>query len=664
MLDDELNDNPLFSLFLSSPHYAVAASQCLTVVVPPASSLQHLSPRLSSSTVDSHVLRVSPYFVGQYLTANGRSVGLVDGRSLHCLSGGGWLREDEGRISRIVESETYYDDDLASFTVLRVDMPLEGRVSADYERAVRSEGAGGSLMRLLPRRTLHEHETVLKRVTGDDSVLLAIQRFVHQFNSSYVLVRGFLDHAGQKVADACSRLSQSAASRSKEGSNNGGNRRQLAAEVSAAVECAVLSGVHTKLFAGLVELHAAEELRLQAAITRMRRLSMAALGIRDDIRCQPIAACQLLAALGTYNTPLQKMAQLEEVNRAITQAVREQTDSHTNATPAVAQHREDVGERNQHDSSAAGTESADGTNGPSGDVSAAFESVASEPPRKRDLVLSAEDMIPLTVYVVVHSRLQHIAAHMAHLQYFPPAAASECVDQLAVHWVNFQAACQLVQAGKVSSFDRSEEEEGKEAVHPMHASTSTSASLLTVSSDGVEGLTAGSSAVHAARRHHSRSVSSSTLSSLHSSVRRSPSSSPTPTFHRSSSLPTAEDGTLTASRPPDLSRPATSVSLCSTVSPLARPGSSSSTSSDSARRPARPQRRHATLPAQQGRSPANNTAQLLPPHSHTQHPHSQSQPRAMAGGAAAASDDDRLGHFLSRLKRSDDVVTGNISSNK
>ena len=215
MIDDVLSDNPLFALFLSSSHYSVAASQCYTVAVPPAACLVGLSPRLSASLVDSHVLRLSPYFVGQYLTANGRSVGLVDGRSLQCLAGGGWSRDDEGRVSRIVERETYYDDDYASFTVLRVDMPLEGRVSADYERAVQLEGAGGSLLRLLPRRSVLDHESLLQRLTGDSSALQAVQRFVQQFNSSYVLVRGFLDHAGQKVADACSRLRSGRASQSR-----------------------------------------------------------------------------------------------------------------------------------------------------------------------------------------------------------------------------------------------------------------------------------------------------------------------------------------------------------------------------------------------------------------------------------------------------------------
>ena len=681
MIDDVLNDNPLFSLFLSSPHYAVAASHSLLVAVPPAASLHGLSPRLSASLVDSHVLRSSPYFVGQYLTVNGRSVGLTDGRTLHCLAGGGWGRDEEGRISRVVASETYYDDSFHSFTVLRVDMPLEGRVSADYELLVRSEGSGSGLVHLLPRRSLSEHEALLQRLTGDGGVLQSVQRFVQQFNSSYVLVRGFLEHAGQKVADACSRLSQEALSKAAQRAKDAGSLRRQVAEVSAAVECAVLSGIHAKLFGGLVELHAADELRLQAAVRRMRKASMAQLGIRDDIQCQPQAACQLMAALSTQRTPLQKMAQLEEVSRAITQAVRDATDEQQQQQATTAPqplHRDGDDDKQRGPADGAGDQSDDG--------GSLTESDPSSPPRKRDLVLSAEDMIPLTVYVLTHSRLQHIAAHLAHCQYFPPSSASQCVDQLAVHWVNFQAACQLVEAGKLSSYGRLDEddEEGKQAVHPVSASTASS--LLASSADGMDGLTVSSSVARVSRRvvQHSRSVSSSILSTLHSAVRRSPSSSPTPPLNRSSSLPTVDDGSAANIRPPDLLRTATAstASVTATVT-------SSSASSDSSvvLRLARLQRRHATLPTQRRRSRSPATATIQPPlhpHSAQQQPHhlpaasnsSSSSSRSLAASASngsrsslssapwppSSSEDDRLGHFLSRLKRSEDVVTGNLTS--
>ena len=86
MADEELSDSPLFALFLSSPHYPVAASSALIVALPPTASLADVSRVTLLSLLDSHLLRKSPYYQDQYVTANGKSV-LLFHSSLQCKSG-------------------------------------------------------------------------------------------------------------------------------------------------------------------------------------------------------------------------------------------------------------------------------------------------------------------------------------------------------------------------------------------------------------------------------------------------------------------------------------------------------------------------------------------------------------------------------------------------
>ena len=335
MSDEDLNDSPLFSLFLSSPHYPVASSQQLIVAVPPTASLSLLG-RPSLSVLECHVLRKSPYFQDQYLTLSGKSVLLSDS-SLHCKSGFA-----EQRTVQVVGQETYYDEQFQSFQVLRVNLPLEGKVAPDYFRQLtQSEGED----RGIERRSLAEHEQLISRLTGDPiipftgsgsaggggstggsgsgSVFHSLHKFVHQFNASYVLVKGFIEHAGLKVSDACARLREDVVAKAKARGTDLHLVRRSLVEAQLAVDSLVMAHVYKKLFSGLCELYSKEEDNTQRHIARMRALTQAELGIREDIQCNPQVAMALLAQLPALPTVALKLAQLEDVSRALTQAVKD-----------------------------------------------------------------------------------------------------------------------------------------------------------------------------------------------------------------------------------------------------------------------------------------------------------------------------------------------------
>ena len=171
-----------------------------------------------------------------------------------------------------------------------------------------------------------------------------------------------------------------------------------------------MAAIYRKLFAGLCELYSKEEEATQAKLQRMRQLSMGELGVREDCRCHPQVAIGLLAQLSSIPTVALQLAQLEDVSRALTAAVKE-------AGQAMAEEAQTAG-------------------GDSGER------------RKRDTVLSAEDMIPLTLYVVLQSGLQHIQAHLQLLHHFAPSRQVGGIDHLQVHLANFQAACHLIDSGR------------------------------------------------------------------------------------------------------------------------------------------------------------------------------------------------------------------------
>jgi hypothetical protein len=123
----------------------------------------------------------------------------------------------------VQHNELYYDDNFESFKVVVLPFPLVGKVSLDYYKSVTNTGV---LATPVEKRTLEEHREVIERligagtagfnpaqfatattVTASGSPLLpydiavqGIHRFVTTFNSSYVIVKGFIAHAGTKVA--------------------------------------------------------------------------------------------------------------------------------------------------------------------------------------------------------------------------------------------------------------------------------------------------------------------------------------------------------------------------------------------------------------------------------------------------------------------------------
>ena len=566
MSDEDLNDSPLFSLFLSSGHYSVAASQQLIVAVPSAASPLPRRPA-TRDMLESHILRKSPYFQHQYVTLNGKSVLLSDS-SLQCKSGFA-----EPRTVQVTGQELYYDDDFHSFQVLRISLPLEGKVSPDFLRQLeRLDGED----RGLERRSLAHHERLIARLTGDpivpatggggsgagqhSNVFVSVYKFVWQFNASYVLVKGFIEHAGLKVSDACARLREDVAAKAKAKGTDVHLVKRSVVELQMAVESLVMAAVYKKLFSGLCELYGREEERTQRHIRRMRGLTQAQLGIREDIQCHPHVAMALLSQLPGIPTVALKLAQLEDVSRALTQAVKDHAREGA---------REEAKDRD----------------------------------RERDTVLSAEDMIPLTLYTVLHSELQHVQAHLQLFHHFPLNRSVGGCDHLQVHLANFQAACQIIDTGDAGAGEEAEEE-----VDDGFSRRSVDASALTESKVPLSGESSLTSSLAAASLLSSSSSrgyghggtlsTSSSLGSLSSSHRnRSPSSSPQPPLFRGGSL-RHEDGSLPSaqsvprsSRPP-LSRPSSS------ALPSPYDDSSSASADSSVRRTARSRTqrptRHAT----------------------------------------------------------------------
>jgi len=598
MADEDLNTNPIFAAFLSSSLYSLAASNQLIVAVPFRGSLS--TTKISRDLLESHVLKQSPYYRDEYLTINNKSVS-YNSSTLVCKSG--WSIID--RAVTIIAQELYYDEEYNSFPVLRISTPLDGKVPDDYLRSLQS--AKSSDEGRPEKRSLTENEEFLSRMTGDSpntsGIFNSINKFILQFNASYILVKGFIDHAGHKISDACARFREDCMIKVKSNHRDWSLRPSSPAEIHWSIESLVMDGIHKKLFFGLCEMYQKEEEVLKINMEKLKSTSQKSLGIRSEIVCHPITAINLLSELNSLTTPMMKLIQLENVSRAITQAVKDQT------------------------------------------------SLSSSTTVNTDTILSAEDIIPLTLYCLIQSNLPHIIANYHFLHYFAPNKQIVSLDHLFVHLANFQAAVQLIQAGEVNNMGNGISN-GSDLTTP--------ATIINkddrAPSPRARALKSGST--------HQRALSMATTNNgnLNNSnsviTRRNPSQSPTRRPSRISDEIESPVSGIRSQRPSvnrAISSPVVeTVDDIPTINSNVRRLSSRASTNNSTTRNSR----HATLPLPP-RAASLNISSSAPTN-----PFAAPAVNSATVSATMSDDADELGEFLSSLKKANHVVTGNFKTVK
>ena len=132
---------------------------------------------------ESHVLRPSPYFQDEYVTANERTATVVNGT---VTTGEGF---PERRVARILFEELHYNADYQPFKIWVIDAVLDGDPPA---RSVATDGFPAEY-------SIDAYQRFMASQKETAEVLKEIARRVHEFKSSYLIVKGFTAHAATKV---------------------------------------------------------------------------------------------------------------------------------------------------------------------------------------------------------------------------------------------------------------------------------------------------------------------------------------------------------------------------------------------------------------------------------------------------------------------------------
>lgn len=220
---DDLHSNPFFKYLQTGNALEQAAIHQYIVCVPLAASLGS-RPLLDKEFALAHIFKpTDTRSVFAALTPNKRTVQITE-KAVTTLSG-----FPENRTVNIATSEQYYDESFRSFTILRLEYPLIGRVSQAYLDSLKP-------LTLCPTpvesRSLLEHESVITKmlgkadpatttitssssssgsgfVVGQPTPVLLNEfstyrlKYAKEFTSTYVMVKGFEPQTGEKVSVIC-----------------------------------------------------------------------------------------------------------------------------------------------------------------------------------------------------------------------------------------------------------------------------------------------------------------------------------------------------------------------------------------------------------------------------------------------------------------------------
>ncbi|CAJ0759709.1 11714_t:CDS:2 [Entrophospora sp. SA101] len=184
--DEDLDDN-LFYKTLKKDYQKIFHKVSI-ICVPHSKSI--LGLRMSKNFIESHSFIPSPYFQGQFQSINDK-VMIIENNHVKTLKG---FKEE--RIIRILSDELVYNEAYKSVQVLVLEMPLEGEW-----KKMNSEKFGGIC---IPPERNHEMDLqFLKNILSsshNDSSIKSMEDMVEEFKETYVYVRGYAGFTVDKIS--------------------------------------------------------------------------------------------------------------------------------------------------------------------------------------------------------------------------------------------------------------------------------------------------------------------------------------------------------------------------------------------------------------------------------------------------------------------------------
>ncbi|XP_076335465.1 ankyrin repeat domain-containing protein 27-like [Tachypleus tridentatus] len=389
---DDLDFNPFYRALQTNfgRLFEEAQNNCWLICVPQSNALKEL--KFSTNFVESHILKPSPFFTGQFTSTDKGETKTVEleGRVFRTVKG--FSKEE---TVKILYEEIGYNQLLKPFKILIIERPLDPvfHVHKDDKQGAKKlmNSTNGE------RTSFSECQVFLENYPCRGKALKMLKKKLYQFTNNYMLLPQYLHDAADRLQDIISvGVTEILHSHSP----------QLlphdTREISAIVENYVMGYVHQKLFSIVQRKFAADDKYLSEKLTELYKMELTAdqLGVKERFCCQLPRAKVELASLDGKTTPAEKLHCLKTTLELISEEVKQLVQENPPLCP--------------------------------------FSQL------QETSVLTSDDLIPLLVTLLVQVRPRMLESNLYYIQNFHWHLSPK--DKLSYSLVTFQAAKEYVKS--------------------------------------------------------------------------------------------------------------------------------------------------------------------------------------------------------------------------
>ncbi|KAK3591493.1 hypothetical protein CHS0354_031600 [Potamilus streckersoni] len=339
-----------------------------------------------------HILKPSPFFKGQYITAYSLETAVTfDEKSRELVTGEGFTQQVRAKI---INEELGYNKNYQPYKIFIIDKPLHakylGRQSEEKVAQLYS-----------PKCSLKQCKDFLQEYPEYKMVLRKLEDSLTQFNRNYLLLKDFLDDASSRIRTISQNATKNCLDCTKQSLWVDPKFREV---LSSTIENYAVGSVHEKVFSVISDQFQSEDEYILQKCIQLHGLKPEHLRVTPEFSCPVPSAVKKLANIDSLKTPMEKMYclkfTLDKITEEVTHNVQEKW------SPGV------------------GTE---------------------EIP-----CFTSDDLIPLLVTVIVQAKCSHMCSNIFYMENFYWAEGTKDRDNLSYCLVTLKAALEYL---KTTNFD-------------------------------------------------------------------------------------------------------------------------------------------------------------------------------------------------------------------
>ncbi|KAK3782957.1 hypothetical protein RRG08_065867 [Elysia crispata] len=392
---DELEINPFYNALQTKyiDMYERAQECCYILCVPQS---QSLNPNLiSPGFVETHILRPSPYFKGQYMTthsSNSKTLKLSDDNQYFTTLQG----FSEEKNIKILSEELAYNKDYKQYKVLILERPFDPK----FEKIPERHTSEKNQQIHTPKISVSECRGFLMQFIEFKQELLRLDDSIDYFCRHYMVLPDYLDDAVARLEDISSLALADIVKNLKFPLRDDSRFKEI---LAGTIESYMMDAVYFKVFPVIRQRFSQDDQLLLSKCHKLNKVKPQEIGVKEEFSCPLPVAVVELANLGSLQTPREKLACLKSTADNVTEGIEVS-----------------IQERNQSIFGDLESGDNDGT------------------------CITSDDLIPILVTIISRAKCCHLPSDLFYIENFMWNSTDKDRDDLGFCLVSFKAAVQYM----------------------------------------------------------------------------------------------------------------------------------------------------------------------------------------------------------------------------